>query len=142
MLRVVEHHLWQEADDGLWMLDRVFQTSGTDLVTAFCEDWPATKAMVKNLADAAPEADWAKAILRYADRVDDELTRVEGESAANGQGMGIEVVKGGLYLRYSDFRHEARWHFFAVDQLLKSDCTAIVTIGAPLQSMLKDLGDA
>lgn len=139
--RVVDHHLWQDADDGLWALDRVFAQSGNDVFGPFSLDWPAAKFMVKDLAETARDSAWAKAIVKYSDRVDDALTRAEGETGADGQGSLPKAIRDEMYLHYIDFRHEVRLRFFLVDQLLKRDCTAIVAIGAPLQSILRALDD-
>ena len=136
--RVVDHHLWQEADEKLWSLDTMFQQSGNDVFALFSEDWTAAKSAVKSLAEAAPDEAWAKAVIASADLTDDELTRAEGEA---GSGENLKAIRDRLYRRYSDFRHGARFRFFTVDQLLKEDCDSIVKIGAPLQSILRELGD-
>lgn len=133
--RVVEHNLWQEADDGLWTLDRAFALSPADAPQAFAFDWPSTKAAIRFLADGSPETEWSKAIRVYSDRVDDELARLDGTTAADP----TSTAGPGLASLYKDFRYKVRRRFFEIDQQLKADCAQVVRIGGPLRSILDEL---
>jgi hypothetical protein len=57
--------------------------------------------------------------------VDDQLAREEQDN--------------GLANAFDAYRRELRFHFFAVDGQLRSDCAALVRIGAPLHTILEDL---
>lgn len=134
--RVVDHKLWQDADDGLWSLDRVFTNPGGKVFQRFSMEWTSSKSKVRQLTDAAHEIEWVSGLIRYSDLVDDELTRAESQVGDDGRARNPKAVRDGLFLRYNDFRHEARFMFFRVDSLLRQDCTEIIAIGRPLQSIL------
>jgi len=104
-------------------------------IVDFGIDWHPIKSSVKELADSEAGSAWAKNIIEYSDRTDDELLRIDNE--AGQEGARLPAVADNLYRIYNDFRYEARFHFLVVDQSLKSDCEALVPIGAPLQALLK-----
>lgn len=139
LMRVVEHNLWQEVDDGLWVIDRHFIMPPLDAIQDFGIDWPPTKSRVWALADFQAGANWAKNIIQYSDRIDDEILRLEGETARPDSALNIQAVADNLHRIYSDFRQAARFRFLQVDQVLKSECEALVAIGAPLQALLREL---
>lgn len=140
-IRVVEHNLWQEIDDGLWAMDRHFILPPENALRDFGIDWPSTKLRVRTLADGEEGVTWAKNITHYSDRIDDEIVHIEEQLAPPGGAANIQTLTDNLYCIYTDFRFEARLRFLMVDQLLKSECEGLVAIGAPLQALLKELGN-
>ncbi len=139
--RVAEHDLWQSVDDGLWALDKIFDQSAGTTVEDFTSVWPPTKSAVHALAAISPDAQWSQNIEKYAARVDDELVHIEAQSGSNAASLGTDSSQRRLSRLFNDFRREARVRFFIVDELLKNECGLLVKIGAPMQSILRDLAN-
>ncbi len=139
--RVAEHDLWQNADDGLWALDKIFDQSAGTIVEDFTSVWPPTKSTVHALAAISPDAQWSQNIEGYSSHVDDELVHIEAQSGSNTASLGTDSSQKRLARLFNDFRREARVRFFVVDELLKHECGLLVKIGAPLQALLRDLDD-
>lgn len=137
---VVDHSRWQDVDDGLWIIDRAFEFRSDSGIDDFVLDWPTTRSLVRTLAQAEPGAKWAENVLRYADRVDEELIRLEAQAGKAEAAPAAAVPP--LYRLYDAFRREARFRFYRVDQALKGECAVLVGIGAPLQSLLTELHHA
>lgn len=140
--RVVEHQLWQDGDDSLWAYDQVFLLPAESMFADFSSLWPGTKTMIAELANQERGAVWSENILKYIDLLDLALARLElAVTQLEGAPPGPEVRKRVEELRqhFDDVRAEARLRFFVVDQALKADCAALVTIGAPLKVLLAGL---
>lgn len=140
--RVVEHQLWQDADDSLWAYDQIFMLPVERLFGDFDALWPATRTMLADLANQERGAAWSANVLRYVAQVDLALTRLEVALAAlEGAAPGPDAQQRGEELRqhFGDVRAEARVRFFVVDQTLKADCAALVRIGEPLKLLLARL---
>lgn len=133
--RVAEHDLWQEIDKQIWVIEQIFgDTVDTDGFTAA---WPDLKMPLRTMADLSPDADWAKNVKDYSDRIDTELLRLQSPDAATPTG---NQRIGTLLDLFSNIRSESRLRFFVVDQQLRRDCESLVGIGAPVKSILETLG--
>jgi hypothetical protein len=131
--RVKEHDQWQSVDKGIWYLDEIFGQSA-DPAEDFTVFWPQVRGPARKLADLDPAADWAKSIVEYSTSIDEEILRLDAtKNGADGP------PKSALPGIFAGFRSEARHRFFAVDQLLKQDCTLLVRIGTPIDSILEEL---
>lgn len=142
---VVEHDMWQEADNILWSIERAFELPAYDAIIEFTILWPAARAKIAILANNSPDASWSQKIKRYADNLDDGLLHVEGqlEDADSGGDDGNDISsKDGLRQGFDAYRREARYKFFSVDHQLKEDCAALVQISEPLETILQGLDNA
>jgi hypothetical protein len=130
--RVVEHDIWQDIDEQIWVIEQLFdQTS--DPTDAFTTAWPDLKTPLRTMSDLSPEAEWSNNIRDYSDRIDIELLRLQSLETATGQGG---RPKSTLLNLFADLRSEARLRFFIVDQQLKRDCELLVGIGVPIKNIL------
>lgn len=127
---VVEHREWQDADVRIGELDQLFEHGGADLIEDFTSDWIELKAMVQDQISRDPAADWTKDLQGYIDKVDDDLASqsVLGNSDSDFQDA------------FAAFRGEAQYHFLTVDSKLKSNCSALTQVSAPLNTILVELG--
>jgi len=139
--RVVEHDMWQEADNVLWSIERAFEMPAHDAIIEFSILWPEARASIASLADNAADAGWAEKIRRYAESLDDGLLQVEEQLGDEDDGDDEVSFKDGLRQSFDAFRREARYKFFSVDHQLKEDCAALVQISEPLETILQDLND-
>jgi hypothetical protein len=137
--RVAEHDMWQNIDDGLWALDKIFDQSAGTTVEDFISVWPATRSAVRALAALSPDAQWSRNIATYSGNVDEQLVRIEAQSASDTAGLGTDSSQKRLSRLFNAFRREARVRFFVVDELLKHECGLLIKIGTPMQSILGDL---
>ena len=137
--RVVEHDMWQEADNALWSIERAFEMPAEDAIIEFTILWPEAKAAIMSLANNAANDAWAEKIKRYADNLDDGLLHVEGQLGENDDSGGEVSLKDGLRQSFDAYRREARYKFFSVDHQLKEDCAALVQISEPLETILQGL---
>jgi len=133
--RVAEHDLWQEIDKQIWVIEQIFGDT-VDATDAFMAAWPDLKMPLRTMADFSPEADWAKNVKDYSDRIDTELLRLQAPDAV---ATGSQRVAPLLDL-FANIRSESRLRFFVVDQQLRRDCESLVGIGAPVKSILETLG--
>jgi hypothetical protein len=125
--RVVEHKMWQDADNKIWHLEETFELAPDEALEDFGLAWPATKTSILSLAAMEPNALWAKNANNYSKRLDDELAK--------------EELGTGLKTAFDAYRREARFRFFAVDRQLRSDCASLVRMGDPLHAILEGLDD-
>jgi len=138
--RVVEHDLWQEADNVLWSIERAFEMPAHDAILEFAILWPEAKATIQSLANDAADETWANKITRYSDNLDDGLLHVESQLPAEDDGDEVSF-KDGLRQGFDAYRREARYKFFSVDHQLKEDCAELVQISEPLETILQELHD-
>jgi hypothetical protein len=132
--RVAEHDMWQSVDKGIWYLDELFGQSA-DPTEDFTGFWPEVRQPARTLADMSPGAEWASSIADSATRIDEEILRLD---AAKNIAPPVKSMLAGIF---AGFRSDARHRFFAVDQLLKQDCTLLIDIEAPIAGILEELGD-
>ena len=123
--RVAEHRSWQEIDIKIGYIDDLCDHRGPDALAEFAIYWPDLKRAILDLSAYEPEAQWAKDTGLYAGRLDDLMAR--------------DVMDDALIAAFANVRVKARFRFFAVDRGLKSDCSALVAISAPLQSLVAEL---
>lgn len=126
--RVGEHKSWQEIDNRIRYMDELADHRGPGMLAEFAIYWPDLKRSVLDLASFDPAAPWARDTNLYAGRLDDLLAR--------------DVLDDALLAAFANFRVKARFRFFAVDRTLKDDCSALVSISAPLNSIVAELADA
>lgn len=134
--RVVDHTRWQDVDDGLWILGRLFEFRNDNPANDFVKDWPPTRSLARTLARDEPTSDWSVQIISCIDRVEEELARRDAH------GLLFAETPTKMFRLYDAFRRQVRFRFFRVDLALKADCAALVAIGAPLQAILTELDDA
>lgn len=137
--RVVDHTRWQNIDDGLWILDKVFEFRNDNPANDFVKDWPHTRSLARTLARDEPTSDWSVQIISCIDRVEEELVRCDAQGT-QAAAMGV-LSSTQMFRLYDAFRRQVRFRFFVVDISLKADCAALVAIGAPLQAILTELDD-
>jgi hypothetical protein len=136
--RVAEHDMWQDVDKGIWYLDELF-TQSADPAEDFTAYWPEVRGPARTLADLSPNVPWSTELRGYSADVDEELLRYDAAKAAV---KGAEQPKSMLGSVFGAFRSAARTRFFVVDLLLKQDCALLLSIGAPVEQILRDLSDA
>jgi hypothetical protein len=127
----VDHTRWQEVDDSLWILDKVFEFRSDDPSDDFYQDWPATRDQARIMALAEPGAVWSVKLIKCMDRVGDEQVRLEALAGAE------DTTPRQLFRLYDGFRREARFRFFVVDLALKTNCAALARLAEPLQDIVK-----
>jgi hypothetical protein len=81
------------------------------------------RQQVSSLCRLEPEAEWSKSIEANAPRVDTALTQRNLP---------------GVRLAFQRYRADTLKRFFVVDKLLRADCDAAITIGAPLRNLLAE----
>jgi hypothetical protein len=123
--RVVEHKLWQDADNQIWNLEETLEHAQAAAPEDFILTWPTAKAAIRSLAEMDPNTTWSKQSAALAVRIDDEL-------ASEGTGPGFQND-------FDAYRRVARTRFFGVDAQLKADCAALARLSAPLHDILEDL---
>jgi hypothetical protein len=126
--RVVEHKMWQDADNKISDLEEAFGHASEDVREDFNLAWGGpngAKKSVQAMAALDPKAKWSQNMQQYSDRVDDELAH---------EAPGAELANA-----FDAYRREARFRFFSVDAQLKSDCAALVRIGAPLRAIIGEI---
>ena len=139
LARVVEHTRWQEADDGLWAVDRSFEYGNDRAIDDFALDWPNTRSLIRTLIDAEPKAELSIGLASAAENIDQELFALAARiDAAASQA----AVSRRLFGLYDGYRRDARFRFYLVDRALKDECRELVALGMPLQSILTELQNA
>lgn len=136
---VEEHSRWQSVDDDLWTLDSVFLLPPKDLVADFLGVWPRTTPAVLALTKGRNPTVEQRIVTTIA-RVNDELTVLEGLLGAPGPLQAIEPARIERLSRlYREYKRELRFVFFSVDAGLRRDCSELVAIARPLQSLLQEI---
>jgi hypothetical protein len=134
--RVAEHDQWQEIDKGIWVLEQVFSQSANE-ADDFTAYWPEMKSRVTALAYLSPGSAWSRTLGGYVDGIDLELLRLQSVAAA----QDASAQKGSqLAVLFGQLSSEARYRFFVIDKQLKVDCSSLLSIGAPIQSILRKIG--
>jgi hypothetical protein len=122
--RVDEHKMWQNAENRIWYAEEAFGRSSPR--ADFASAWPAAKASVEPLLKLESNADWSESAAEFATAVADKLA---DETASN---EALEKV-------FDVYLKEVRERFLEVDDDLRTDCTALASIGRPLRTLLKGL---
>lgn len=135
--RVAEHQLWQEADDNLWTLGRVFKLPPVDMLKDFAKLWPLVRSQYDVLSGVEREQSWAERVRSYADGIGDQLSSLDGKLSAAGTLTTDDVMP--LQEVFDNFRAQVRLRFYHVDKDLRSDCTTLVEIGTPIKAILAKL---
>ena len=126
--RVLEHKMWQDADNKISDLEEAVGHASEDMREDFNLSWggpSGTKKTVQAMMALDPKAKWSQNLQQYSDRLDDELAH--------------EAPGATLATAFDAYRREARFRFFTVDAQLKSDCAALVRIGAPLRAIIGEI---
>jgi len=134
--RVIEHDKWQDADVALWALDNMFSRTARETFDNFAYDWPKASDLVVKIADREPDAKWAINVKGYAAKVEEELLRLESVLSSSSEAVQATKSDGKLNSRYKNFCQEARYRFFLVDQMLHSECSVLIDIKSPIQSIM------
>jgi hypothetical protein len=126
--RVLEHKMWQDADNKISDLEEAFGHASEEIREDFNLAWggpSGAKQSVQAMMALDPKAKWSQNLQQYSDRLDDELAHeAPGATLAN---------------VFDAYRREARFRFFTVDAQLKSDCAALVRIGEPLRAIIGEI---
>jgi hypothetical protein len=122
--RVDEHKMWQNAENKIWNAEEAFGRSSPR--ADFASAWPAAKASVEPLLKLQSNADWSESAAEFATAVADKLA---DETASNEA----------LEKAFDVYLKEVRDRFMEVDDNLRSDCTALASIGEPLRTILRGL---
>lgn len=122
--RVDEHKMWQNAENKIWNAEEAFGRSSPR--ADFASAWPAAKASVEPLLKLESNADWSESATEFATAVADKLA---DETASNDA----------LEKAFDVYLKEVRDRFLEVDDNLRTDCTALASIGEPLRTILKGL---
>lgn len=122
--RVDEHKMWQNAENKIWNAEEAFGRSSPR--ADFASAWPAAKASVEPLLKLESNADWSESAAEFATAVADKLA---DETASNEA----------LEKAFDVYLKEVRDRFLEVDDNLRTDCTALASIGEPLRVFLRGL---
>ncbi|TRC99702.1 hypothetical protein FJV76_08730 [Mesorhizobium sp. WSM4303] len=135
--RVAEHQLWQEADDNLWTLGRVFTLPPINVLKDFAKLWPPVRSQYDVLSGAESEQIWAGRVRGYADGIGDQLSALDGKLTKAGVLTSDDIAP--LQEIFDNFRAQVRLRFFHADKDLRSECTTLVEIGTPIKAILAGL---
>jgi hypothetical protein len=135
--KVAEHQLWQEADDNLWTLGRVFRLPPLDVLKDFVKLWPTVRSQYEVFWRAESEQSWATRVRGYADRIGDQLSALEGKLTKDNALTAADIAP--LQETFDNFRAQVRVRFFHADKELRSECTTLVEIGTPIKTILESL---
>lgn len=129
---VNEHNLWQLSDDGMQLIERSLLLTDADLAEAFAVSWPTAKDPIRLLADGSSGAGWAVSIRALSDRIDDELARLDGIVASTpGETNDLRRL-------FRQLSGKVRVQFYLVDRQLRTDCSEIVKVGAPMKDLFEE----
>lgn len=123
--RVVEHGIWQEIDNNIADLEGLVDHPTANFLDEFMLYWLNVKKSLQALLAMDAGAEWVGKVEEYSNEVEDCLAK--------------ETIDDALAGAFHAYRREAQYRFLAVDFHLKSDCAALVGIGAPLQSILEEI---
>jgi Effector-associated domain 1 len=132
---IVEHRLWQQADDALVVIDRLVKDSGFSLVRRFAAVWLQVEPTIDQLIAGAGYDVWVQNIRDYSVLVKDGLTKITNQRTA----ISEEDINELIIRRYNDYRGEVRYQFFQVDRNLKKDCALISGLSTPINKLTEGL---
>lgn len=135
--KVVEHQLWQEADDDLWTLGRVFLQPPLGVLKDFAQLWPLVRSKYKLLSGVESDQAWAQRVASYAGRIDDRLSILDGKLNQADTLVAGDIAP--LQEMFDNFRAQVRLRFFHVDKELRAECTTLLEIETPINGILESL---
>ena len=123
--RVIEHKIWQDADNRIQGLSILVEPSGDAIPPNVIRKWREVKSTMATLIQLDPSGRWRKAIEDCTRALELQLTRPRADTA--------------LVLAFEAYREEALQQFVQVDLSLKNDCKSLAQMQVPLNNILQEL---
>jgi hypothetical protein len=123
LARALKQKLWQDVENEFALLADSFAHSSED-AASFGAEWFSLKKRIQWLVQLDPHLKWAEDAQKYSDEISDQL-------AVEGSRPSLET-----YGKLTSLC------FFAIDAMLKSDCSSLREIDGPLKPILNTSGAA
>jgi hypothetical protein len=124
LARALKHRMWQDAEKELFLIDALLDVPGPATADTVHE-WFRFKSRILWLAALDPDAGWSADAQTLADQISDAMAAAEKRDS-------IKAYR----TKYSKLIAVC---FFAIDAMLKTDCTTLRKVDGPLNAILKEL---
>jgi hypothetical protein len=124
LARALKHRMWQDAEKELPLINALLDVRGPNTADTV-NDWFRFKSRVLWLAALDPDAGWSADARILADQISDSM-------AAADKRDDIKVYRA----KYTKLIAVC---FFAIDAMLKTDCTTLRRVDKPLNAILQEL---
>jgi hypothetical protein len=124
---VTEHTAWQQVDSDFWQADAALHSADPESLEEFQYVWESLWTKMLVIIATNPTAAWAVSL-------DQQGKQFIAAFPMPATPPVPEFAK----VRFNQFQREAMFQFFIVDKSLHDQCTEIIKIGEPLQSLLKE----
>jgi hypothetical protein len=124
---IAEHTAWQQVDNEFWQADTALHTGSPESLEEFQYVWESLWGKMLMIIASNPAATWAVSLDQ------------QGKEFIIGFPMpAMPPVPGSVKAHFNMLQRDAMFQFFEVDKSLHDQCTEIIKIGEPIQSLLKE----
>jgi hypothetical protein len=131
--KIFEHNVWQDADDTLWALERLFFYPPDQVFSDFGEIWPTTRTKYEVLVSAETDGRLPNQVRTYATQINGELLNLDQKKSA-APNVPVDVSR--LREFFDNYKTAVRLLYLAVDRSLQKDCRELIRLRDPIEEIL------
>lgn len=133
---VLAHGLWQEIDADIYEIEHLLMIPPMDFIVRFADRLQNIVRKIRLLTETDDDSIYE--VLRSVRSALTKLEQVLPENGATDAGPAAEAL-GLVAATMAEFAAAARLRFYSVDTRLKAECSALLSIGQPLNDLRRRL---